>query len=194
MDKYMNEPSEVEVKAAKAVIVAAEWLLDSVVRDALSAAAAVREMEEHLARADAQALAMEAQEVEFFHELKNRKEVMPSDVRQNNETPETPPREPPRFAGHTPGPWVAEDNCTGKAPDAGCAVIASNKKSKISNPTRGIVAWATRHVGQTSAEVKANARLIAAAPELVTEVERLQRQLCEAEARMRQMKSSPQKR
>lgn len=70
-------------------------------------------------------------------------------------------------AQHTAAPWIAEDRCTGKSPDAGCGVIASDVERKISNPSRGIAAWATRHVGQTSAEVEANARLISAAPDLL---------------------------
>jgi len=72
---------------------------------------------------------------------------------------------------HTPGPWIAEGWCSGKSPDAGCGVVASHDERKISNPSRGIVAWATRHVGQTSIEVEANARLIAAAPDLLAALE-----------------------
>jgi hypothetical protein len=67
----------------------------------------------------------------------------------------------------TKGPWVAEKSCSGQSPDAGCAVIASHDANRISSPSRGIVAWVTRHVGkQTNSEIEANARLIAAAPEL----------------------------
>jgi hypothetical protein len=66
----------------------------------------------------------------------------------------------------TPGPWIAEQYCMGKPPDSGCAVVASRDPAKISNPSRGMVAWATRAVGQTGAEVEANAHLIAAAPEM----------------------------
>lgn len=54
----------------------------------------------------------------------------------------------------------------GAPPDAGAAVIASDHDTKISNPSRGIVAWATRLVSRTNAETLANAKLIAAAPEL----------------------------
>ena len=68
---------------------------------------------------------------------------------------------------HTPGPWIAEDSCRGKAPDAGCGVIASNEDRRISNPSRGIIAWASRNVGMTSDEAMANANLIAAAPDLL---------------------------
>jgi len=62
----------------------------------------------------------------------------------------------------TPGPWVAESTV-----NRGCAIIASKEIDRISNPSRGIVARAEQSVGQTNAQVKANARLIAAAPELV---------------------------
>jgi len=37
----------------------------------------------------------------------------------------------------------------------------------ISNPSRGIVAWASRSVSRTNEETIANARLIAAAPDLL---------------------------
>lgn len=77
---------------------------------------------------------------------------------------------------HTSAPWISEAHCSGKSPDAGCGVIASDDELVISNPSRGIVAWATRHVGQTSAEVEANARLISTAPdyhEVALELDRL---------------------
>lgn len=63
----------------------------------------------------------------------------------------------------TPGPWVSEGRATGKSPDAGCGVIASNDDLVISNPSRGITAWACRLVGMTNAECEANASFIAAA-------------------------------
>ncbi len=68
---------------------------------------------------------------------------------------------------HTPGPWVADGKCSGRPPDAGVGVIASDTEPAISNPSRGIVAYACRLVSRTSAEVEANARLIAAAPVLL---------------------------
>ncbi len=55
----------------------------------------------------------------------------------------------------------------GKPPDAGCGIIASDDDVKISNPSRGIVAWANRSVNRTNIETLANARLIAAAPDLL---------------------------
>jgi len=67
----------------------------------------------------------------------------------------------------TQGPWVAEDRVTGgKPPEAGCGVIASETELSISNPSRGIIAWASRSVNRTNEEVVANARLIAKAPDM----------------------------
>lgn len=68
---------------------------------------------------------------------------------------------------HTPGPWISEDCVAGRPPEAGCGIIASDDDFKISNPTRGIVAWASRIVSRPNEETLANARLIAAAPDLL---------------------------
>jgi ribosomal protein S20 len=67
----------------------------------------------------------------------------------------------------TPGPWVSEYEVTGRVPDAGCGIVASDEDTKISNPSRGIVAWACRLVSRTCAETKANATFIAAARTLL---------------------------
>lgn len=72
---------------------------------------------------------------------------------------------------HTPGPWVSERSVTGVPPDAGCGIVASDDDVKISNPSRGIVAWATRLVSRTNQETIANARLIAAAPDMLAALE-----------------------
>ena len=68
---------------------------------------------------------------------------------------------------YTKGPWISEEAMHGRPPDAGCGVIASDDDVIISNPSRGIIAWATRSVRRTNAETLANARLIAAAPDLL---------------------------
>ena len=68
---------------------------------------------------------------------------------------------------YTRGPWISEGVVQGRPPDAGCGVIASDDDIKISNPSRGIIAWANRSVNRTNAETLANARLIAAAPDLL---------------------------
>jgi hypothetical protein len=67
----------------------------------------------------------------------------------------------------TPGPWVSEHEVTGRVPDAGCGIVASDDHTKISNPSRGIVAWACRLVSRTNAETKANAAFISAARTLL---------------------------
>jgi hypothetical protein len=74
----------------------------------------------------------------------------------------------------TPGPVVAEEKAWGKGIEGGCGVIASNDELRITNPSRGIVAWASRRVGMTNAECEANAKLLAAgynlAPQLAAEL------------------------
>ncbi len=75
----------------------------------------------------------------------------------------------------TPAPWIAEQRATGTGRDAGCAVIASDEGLRISNPSRGIVAFASRTVARTNAETEANARLIAAAPNIYWALERILR-------------------
>jgi hypothetical protein len=71
----------------------------------------------------------------------------------------------------TPGPWVVQTPVTGRGREAGCAVIASDEEVRISNPSRGIVAFVSRRPGMSNAETLANARLIAAAPEMLAALE-----------------------
>lgn len=74
---------------------------------------------------------------------------------------------------HTPGPWVSERRCGLD----GMAVIASDETDMISNPSRGMVAWLNINVGASfdnPTVTEANARLIAAAPELLSALEQLQ--------------------
>lgn len=61
----------------------------------------------------------------------------------------------------TPGPWVEETFVTGRPPDAGAAVVASDDDLSISNPSRGIIAWVTRLVSRTNIQTITNARFIA---------------------------------
>lgn len=67
---------------------------------------------------------------------------------------------------HTPGPWVADEY---EPREQGLAVIATRNDGDIVPPTRGMVAWV--HVGlgagATQEIAEANARLIAAGPELL---------------------------
>ena len=65
---------------------------------------------------------------------------------------------------HTPGPWVAEDRVYD---GTGAAVIASYDEFTITMPSRGMVVYVTRPVGVSNAETVANARLCAAAPDLL---------------------------
>ena len=53
--------------------------------------------------------------------------------------------------------------------ECGCVIIAANPDCgpMPGNPTRGQVAWATQLLPELAAECKANARLIAAAPEML---------------------------
>lgn len=73
---------------------------------------------------------------------------------------------PEQTAGHTAGPWVSETYVD----EYGVSVIASDDATYISNPSRGqvchigVVAGAS---GGAPAQAKANARLIAAAPDLL---------------------------
>ena len=45
-------------------------------------------------------------------------------------------------------------------------MIASHEADRISNPSRGMVAWVHRQVGMTNSECEANAHLIAQAPRM----------------------------
>ena len=63
-------------------------------------------------------------------------------------------------AKHTPGPWISESVVEGVWPDAG---------TYIYDTTQGIVAQAEAHT--TPETTLANARLIAAAPDLLHEAE-----------------------
>lgn len=66
---------------------------------------------------------------------------------------------------HTPGPWVAESSVD----EWGVSVIASNETGRISNPTRGQVCHVSVVAGASGDDAdlaQANARLIAAAPEM----------------------------
>lgn len=67
-------------------------------------------------------------------------------------------------AGHTPGPWISEPTVDAE----GISVIASFEADFISNPTRGQVCHISVVVGASGDDpevAKANARLIAAAPD-----------------------------
>ena len=69
--------------------------------------------------------------------------------------------------GHTPGPWWTDAEWSES--ECGCAVIAANTDAGPlpGNPTRGMVAWASELLAHKAQECEANARLIAAAPELL---------------------------
>ena len=68
---------------------------------------------------------------------------------------------------HTPGPWWTDAQYSEE--EAGCSIIAANTDSGPlpGNPTRGQVAFATMLLPEYAEECKANARLIAAAPDLL---------------------------
>jgi hypothetical protein len=79
----------------------------------------------------------------------------------------------------TPGPWVMQTPVTGRGNEAGLAVIASDEELRISNPSRGIVAFVSRRPGMTNAETLANARLIAAATDMLAALKRVQASACD---------------
>ena len=70
-------------------------------------------------------------------------------------------------AQHTPGPWWTAARYDGR--EYGCAIIAANTDAGPlpGNPTRGLVAWASAVLNTEARICEANARLIAAAPELL---------------------------
>lgn len=73
----------------------------------------------------------------------------------------------------TPGPWLAQEYCDD---DEGCSVIAVIEENGLRSPTRGQVAFCTS-IGGASFEspglCAANARLIAAAPDLLEALNRV---------------------
>ena len=74
---------------------------------------------------------------------------------------------PQERGAHTPGPWQAEG---WDETEEGCAVIAVHEELGLHSPTRGMVAWVTTIAGasfESPDKAYANARLIAAAPELL---------------------------
>lgn len=68
---------------------------------------------------------------------------------------------------HTLGPWWSEGEYD--EDEGGCAIIAANTDCGPlpGNPTRGMVAWASELLPEHADECIANARLIAAAPEML---------------------------
>ena len=72
----------------------------------------------------------------------------------------------------TPGPWWTDAKYNGK--EMGCAVIAARIDSGPlpGNPTRGMVTFATATLNTEARRCEANARLIAAAPDLAEAVRR----------------------
>jgi hypothetical protein len=70
-------------------------------------------------------------------------------------------------ASHTPGPWWTDAAYDGK--EMGCSIIAARTDCGPlpGNPTRGQVAYATAILNTQARECEANARLIAAAPDLL---------------------------
>ena len=68
---------------------------------------------------------------------------------------------------HTPGPWWTDARYDGA--EMGCAIIAANTDCGPlpGNPTRGQVAFATAILNMDARRCEANARLIAAAPDLL---------------------------
>lgn len=68
---------------------------------------------------------------------------------------------------HTPGPWWTDAEYSEE--ECGIAIIAANTDCGPlpGNPTRGMVAWASELLLKNAAQCEANARLIAAAPELL---------------------------
>lgn len=68
---------------------------------------------------------------------------------------------------YTPGPWWTDAKYDGK--EMGCSIIAARTDSGPlpGNPTRGQVAFATAILNTQARECEANAKLIAAAPDLL---------------------------
>lgn len=68
---------------------------------------------------------------------------------------------------HTPGPWWTDGEYSEE--EAGVAVIAANTDAGPlpGNPTRGMVAWSSELLPENKDRCAANARLIAAAPDLL---------------------------
>ena len=68
---------------------------------------------------------------------------------------------------HTPGPWWTDGEYIEE--ECGCAIIAARTDCGPlpGNPTRGMVAFASQLLPEKGGECAANARLIAAAPELM---------------------------
>jgi len=68
---------------------------------------------------------------------------------------------------HTPGPWWTDGEYNHD--EAGCAVLAARTDCGPlpGNPTRGMVAWASELLLENAERCAANARLIAAAPDLL---------------------------
>lgn len=74
-------------------------------------------------------------------------------------------------AGFTKGPWWTGARYDGR--EGGCAIIAARTDAGPlpGNPTRGMVAFATALLNTQARECEANARLIAAAPDLYEALE-----------------------
>jgi hypothetical protein len=71
------------------------------------------------------------------------------------------------MSGHTPGPWWTDAKYSGA--EMGCAIIAARTDCGPlpGNPSRGMVAFASAVLNTEARRCEANARLIAAAPELL---------------------------
>jgi hypothetical protein len=76
-------------------------------------------------------------------------------------------REITNMSKHTPGPWWTDAKYDGR--ELGCSIIAARTDSGPlpGNPTRGQIAFATAILNTQARECEANAKLIAAAPELL---------------------------
>lgn len=73
---------------------------------------------------------------------------------------------------HTPGPWWTDAKYN--VEEMGCAVIAARTDCGPlpGNPTRGMVAFATTILKENAVRCEADARLIAAAPDLLALLQR----------------------
>lgn len=71
------------------------------------------------------------------------------------------------LTGYTPGPWWTNARYDGR--DACCAVIAARTDAGPlpGNPTRGVVAFSSALLNTEARKCEADARLIAAAPDLI---------------------------